>query len=268
MDTAQLLADALELPPEAHADFVAAARRHRPSDDGAAVAAAAAPTAGAVRGRRMARLGWPLVVGALGALGCVLIGVAWIRMSPAVPHPRAPVVQAAVIGPGQAACCWARRATWRADPAHGYPGFTGPTYWTWAHGATRSPVSTVRWSFAPLPRTAGDGEWRRVAVDVWVPDNNADARVVYVVTDGRGRVRRRAVDQEVPAPGFVHRSPGWVRLGTFDGTRDGRRWGGLAVELTDRAPADCAAYHYAARRCMVGAAQARFTAAASGLSSP
>jgi len=40
------------------------------------------------------------------------------------------------------------------------------------------------------------------------------------------------------------------------------------VELTDRAPADCAAYHYAARRCMVGAAQARFTAAASGLSSP
>jgi len=57
-------------------------------------------------------------------------------------------------------------------------------------------------------------------------------------------------------------------LGTFDGTRDGRRWGGLAVELTDRAPADCAAYHYAARRCMVGAAQARFTAAASGLSSP
>jgi len=32
----------------------------------------------------------------------------------------------------------------------------------------------------------------------------------------------------------------------------------LMVDLTDRAPTDCAAYHYASRTCTVGVAQVRF----------
>lgn len=276
VDTVTLLADALGLPLDAHATFIGAARRPpRPCDVGVVVDDApaasavttvlttAAPPGGASGGRWMTQLGRPLVVGALGALIVLVAGVAWAR-GPAPPPARPPGVVSTVVGPNQAACCWARRAVWFADGMHGYPGFSGPTYWAWAHGATRPPVSTVRWSFRPASRMADDVGQRRVAVDVWVPDNNADARVVYAVTDGRGRVFRRAVDQEFPAPGFVHRSPGWVRLGTFDGTRDGRRWGGLVVDLTDRASMDCAAYHYASRRCTVGAAQVRFSSPASG----
>ncbi len=261
-DTAALLATALVAPPDAQAAFVAAARRPlHPSNDSTGDPTAAVvvtpSTAGALRGR-LRRLRGRLMVGLLGALTVVLLGgVAWVRGLAAAPRTPSPVVQVAVIGPGQATCCWATRATWYADPAHGYPAFAGPTYWTYAHGTTRPPVSAIRWSFAPPPRVIADG--RHITVDVWVPDNNADARVTYVVTDGRGRIRRRAVDQESPAPGFVHRSPGWVQLGVFDGTRDGRRWGGLRVDLTDQAPADCAAYHYASRICAIGAAQARFS---------
>ncbi len=260
-DTAALLAAALEVPPDARAAFVAAARRPPcPSDDGASAptATVALPTAGAPHGRRLGRPGQPLVAGVLGALTVVLLGVVvWVRGPAAPPRTPSPVVRVAVSGPGQAACCWATRGAWYADPAHGYPGFAGPTDWTWAHGATRPPLAAVRWSFAPPPRVSADG--RHVTVDVWIPDNNADARVTYVVTDGRGRPQRRAVDQESPAPGFAHRSPGWVRLGVFDGTRDGRRWGGLVVELTDQASTDCAAYHYASRTCVIGAAQVRFS---------
>jgi len=263
-DTAALLAQALELPPDAQVAFVAAARRPPcPSGDGASdpTVAVAQPTAGAPRGRRLGRWRRLHMAGVLGALTVVLLGVVmWVRGPAAAPRTPSPVVQVVVIGPGQAACCWATRATWYADPAHGYPAFAGRTDWTYAHGTTRPPVSAIRWSFAPPPRVIADG--RHVTVDVWVPDNNADARVTYVVTDGRGRRSRRAVDQESPAPGFLHRSPGWVRLGVFDGTRDGRRWGGLVVDLTDQAPTDCAAYHYASLVCTIGAAQARFTYAA------
>ncbi len=267
-DTAALLAQALELLPDAQVAFVAAARRPPcPSGDGAsdptAAVAVVPPSAGALRGQRSGRPGQPLVAGALAALTVVLLGVVvWVRGPAAASRTLPPVVHAAVIGPGQAACCWATRATWYADPAHGYPAFAGPTYWTWAHGVRLAPVSMIRWSFAPSPRAASDG--RHVTVDVWVPDNNADARVAYVVTDGRGRSYRRAVDQESPASGFVHHSPGWVRLGVFDGTRDGRRWGGLLVDLTDQAPTDCAAYHYASRLCTIGAAQVRFSYPAPG----
>ena len=261
-DTARLLAAALGLPPEEREAFVAAARRPpRPAADAAPdpTEAVPSPTESTLQGRRRVWPGRPLVAGALGAVVVLMAGIAWMRGPMVTPPARAPISHTAVVGPGQTACCWARHGPWSADPAHGYPGFTGQTYWTWAHGATRPPVSTVRWSFTPSPRTVGDEGWRHVAVDVWVPDNNADARVVYVVTDGRGRSSRRSVDQESPAPGFEHRSPGWVRLGTFDGTRDGRRWGGLASELTDLASTDCAAYHYASRTCVIGAAQVRFS---------
>ncbi len=259
-DTVHLLAEALGLPPDAHAAFVAAARRPPHSSGDAArdpTAAVASPTVGAIYGRRRAWPARPLVAGALGAVAVLVAGVAWMRGPTVTPSARVPIIHTAVFGPGQSACCWAKQATWYADGMHGYPGFTGPTYWTYAHGARRPPVSAVRWSFMPPRRRAVDG--RHVAVDVWVPDNNADARVAYVVTDGRGRSSRRLVDQESPAPGFEHRSPGWVPLGAFDGTRDGRRWGGLVVTLTDQAPADCAAYHYASHTCAIGAAQARFT---------
>jgi len=264
VDTVQLLADALGLPPDAHAAFVAAARRPPcPAGDAAPdpPEVVAPLTEGAIQGRRRAWPARPLAAGALGAVVVVVLvaGVAWMRGPMVTPAARGPIIHTAVVGPDQTACCWARHGPWSADLAHGYPGFTGQTYWVWAHGATRPPVSTVRWSFTPSPRTVGDGGWRHVAVDVWVPDNNADARVVYVVTDGRSRSFQRPIDQESPAPGFVHRSPGWVRLGTFDGTRDGRRRGGLAVELTDRASTDCTAYHYASRTCVIGAAQVRFT---------
>ncbi len=264
VDTVRLLAEALGLPPDAHAAFVAAARRPPlPSGDAARdlTEVVASPTVGAIQGRRRAWPARPLVAGTVGAVVVVVLvaGVAWMRGPMVMPAARVPIIHTAVVGPDQMACCWARHGPWSADPAHGYPGFTGQTYWVWAHGATRPPVSTVRWSFTPSPRTVGDGGWRHVAVDVWVPDNNADARVVYVVTDGRSRSFQRPIDQESPAPGFVHRSPGWVRLGTFDGTRDGRRRGGLAVELTDRASTDCTAYHYASRTCVIGAAQVRFT---------
>jgi len=259
-DTVRLLAEALGLPPDAHATFIAAARRPpRAPGDGSPdpTEAVAPPTGGVIRGRRLGRLGRPLVAGALGTLTVVLLGVVvWVRGPSGTPRMPPPVVHVAVIGPNQVACCWAKEATWYADGLHGYPGFTGRTYWTYAHGATRPPVSAFRWSFAPPSRAAGD--WRHVTVDVWVPDNNADARVIYVVMDGRDRPQRRGVDQESPAPGFVHRSPGWVRLGVFDGTRDGRHWGGLMVDLTDRAPTACAAYRYASPVCAIGAAQVRF----------
>jgi len=267
VDTVRLLADALGLPPDPHAAFIASARRPPcPSDDAPdLLTVVMASTQDARRGQRVA---WPvqlLVGGALGALVVLVAGVAWMHEPRVTPSAPTPVTHTAVIGPGQTACCWTRHAPWYADPAHGYPAFAGRTYWTWAHGATRPPVSTIRWSVTPSPRTtAADVGWHRVSVDVWVPDNNADARVVYVVTDGRGRSSRWAVDQESPAPGFVHRSPGWVRLGIFDGTREGRRWGGLTVELTDQASTDCAAYHYASRLCTVGAAQIRFSYPASG----
>jgi len=260
VDTVQLLAEALGLPPDAHAAFITAARRpRRPAGDAAPdpTEAVPSPTESTIQGRRRVWPGRPLVAGALGAVVVLMAGIAWMRGPMVTPPARVPIIHTAVVGPGQAACCWAKQATWYADGMHGYPGFIGPTYWTYAHGATRPPVSAVRWSFAPPPRTIGD--WRHVVVDVWVPDNNADARVAYVVTDGRGRSSRRAVDQEFPAPGFVHRSPGWIRLGVFDGTRDGRRWGGLLVDLTDRAPMDCAAYHYASPVCTIGAAQVRFS---------
>ena len=75
-------------------------------------------------------MGRPLVAGALGALAVILLGVvAWARGPAGASRPPPPVVRATVVGPGQAACCWTRRATWYADPAHGYPGFAGPTYW-------------------------------------------------------------------------------------------------------------------------------------------
>jgi len=164
-DTAALLAEALEVPPNARAAFVTAARRPPcPSGNGSGdpSVAVAPPTADAPRGRRSGQpgsLGQPLVVGVLGALVAGVLGVllgsgVWVRGPAAAPRTPSLVVQVAVVGPGQATCCWATRATWYADPAHGYPGFTGPTYWTYAHGATRPPVSAVRWSFAPPPRVS------------------------------------------------------------------------------------------------------------------
>ncbi len=274
-DTARLLAEALGLPPEDREAFVAAARQapappidgdKPPRGEDHAPAPVAVPSAA----RGWLRWLWPprprwraaglLGLGVLVALGVPATAALWGRRTAAAP---APGVAVTIVGPHQAACCWATQGTWYADGLHGYPGFAGPTDWTYARGATRPPVSAVRWSLAPPLRAGGD--WRHVAVDMWVPDNNADARVAYVVTDGRGRPSRRAVDQESPAPGFAHRSPGWVRLGIFDGTRDGRRWGGVMVDLTDRAPTDCAAYHYASRTCAVGAAQARFSYPAPGI---
>jgi len=272
-DTVRLLAEALDLSPPGRELFVASARQTLAplAGDGASARTdhCTAPTASPtpIQAREQPPWSWRLrggrprwrAVGSFGALLALATAALWTRRSVAAPAPApapVPVVAMTVVGPNQAACCWAKQGAWYADGLHGYPGFAGPTYWTWARGATGAPLSAVRWSFTPPTREAGVGG--RVAVDVWVPDNNADARVIYAVTDGRGRSFRRAVDQESPAPGFVHRSPGWVRLGTFDGTRDGRRWGALMVDLTDRAPTDCAAYHYASRTCTVGVAQVRF----------
>jgi len=273
-DTVRLLAEALGLSPEERETFVAAARAAPPpltGDDASPCTRdhdplTAVPLAVPEARRRSLWMGAPLtprravgvlvVLVALVALGVPTTAAVWVRRPAATPA--APTTPAAtIVGPDRPACCWAKQGAWYADGLHGYPGFAGPTYWTWARGATGAPLAAVRWSFTPPLRGAGDR--RRVAVDVWVPDNNADARVAYVITDGRGHPHRRVVDQESPAPGFVHHSPEWVRLGIFDGTRDGWRWGGLMVDLTDRASTDCASYHYASRRCVIGAAQARFT---------
>ncbi len=279
-DTVRLLAEALGLSPEERGAFIAAARAAPPpvtGDDASPCTRdhgplTAVPLAVPEARRRSLWTGAPLtqrravgalvVLVALVALGVPTTAAVWVRRPVATPVASA-TPATTIVGPDRPACCWAKQGAWYADGLHGYPGFAGPTYWTWARGATGAPLAAVRWSFTPPLRGAGDG--RRVAVDVWVPDNNADARVAYVITDGRGRPHRRVVDQESPVPGFVHHSPGWVSLGVFDGTRDGRRWGGLMVDLTDRAPTDCAAYHYASRTCTVGAAQARFSSPASGV---
>jgi len=275
-DTARLLAEALGLPPAEREGFVAAARQapappingdRPPHGEDHAPAPVAAPSVA----RGWPRWLWPprqrwraaglLGLGVLVALGvpataALLSGIhtSTVTRRPSAAPP--PGVTVTVVGPHQAACCWARQGGWRANGLHGYPGFAGPTYWTPARGVAGPALAAFRWSL--MPPTGGAADGRRVTVDVWIPDNNADARAAYVVTDGRGRQARRVIDQEFPAPGYAHRTPGWVRLGAFDATRDGRRWGGVMVTLTDRAPANCAAYHYASRTCVIGAAQARF----------
>ncbi len=163
VDTVQLLADALGLPPDAHAAFVAAARRPPcPAGDAAPdpPEVVAPLTEGAIQGRRRAWPAWPLAAGALGAVVVVVLvaGVAWMRGPMVTPAARGPIIHTAVVGPDQTACCWARHGPWSADLAHGYPGFTGQTYWTWAHGrrARRSPPS-VGPSRLPRARSATRG---------------------------------------------------------------------------------------------------------------
>jgi len=131
-DTVALLAEALGLPPGEREAFVAAARR------------APAPPGGGDSPPRgeddapIAACGWPLGpwprrprwrgAGALGLGALVALGVGisataavWPRRAAAPPAPAVTIV-----GPHQAACCWAKQGTWYADGLHGYPGFAGP----------------------------------------------------------------------------------------------------------------------------------------------